>query len=38
VSYCGSQEDYGELKNLLSRHGNASANAAQLVYDFTLEK
>jgi lipid-A-disaccharide synthase len=32
------KQDYGELKNLLSRHGNASAKAAQLVYDFTLEK
>ena len=32
------KKDYADLKNMLSRQGNASAKAAQLVYKFTLEK
>ena len=32
------KKDYADLKNLLSEKGNASAKAAQLIYDFTLGK
>ena len=31
------KKDYADLKNILSEQGNASAKAAQLVYNFTLE-
>ena len=32
------KKDYADLKNLLSEKGNASAKAAQLIYNFTLRK
>jgi len=32
------RKDYADLKNLLSEKGNASAKAAQLIYNFTLRK
>jgi lipid-A-disaccharide synthase len=32
------KKDYADLKNLLSEKGNASAKAAQLIYDFTIGK
>jgi len=32
------KKDYTDLRNLLSEKGNASAKAAQLIYNFTLEK
>lgn len=32
------QEDYFNLKKLLSGGGNASANAAKIIYDFTTKK
>ena len=28
------KEDYSDLKNLLSQGGNASANAAKIIYEF----
>ena len=31
------KNDYKELKNLLSQGGDASANAAKIIYDFTKE-
>ncbi len=31
------QKDYTDLKNLLSKGGNASANAAKIIYDFVNE-
>ena len=31
------RKDYADLKLKLSEQGNASAKAAQIVYDFTLE-
>ena len=32
------KKDYIDLKNLLSQQGNASAKAAQHIYDFTSGK
>ncbi|HEV8270240.1 MAG TPA: lipid-A-disaccharide synthase, partial [Chitinophagaceae bacterium] len=32
------KKDYTDLRNLLSEKGNASAKAAQLIYNFSLEK
>ncbi len=32
------KKDYADLKNILSQEGNASAKAAQLVYNFTSEQ
>jgi lipid A disaccharide synthetase len=32
------KKDYTDLKNILSEKGNASAKAAQLIFDFTLGK
>ena len=34
----GLKKDYADLKNILSEKGNASAKAAQLIFDFTSEK
>jgi len=28
------ESDYAHLKNLLSKGGNASANAAKIIYEF----
>ena len=32
------KKDYADLKNMLSQQGNASAKAAQIVYNYSLEK
>jgi len=32
------KKDYADLKNKLSEQGNASAKAAEIVYDFTSGK
>ncbi|HET9744364.1 MAG TPA: lipid-A-disaccharide synthase [Chitinophagaceae bacterium] len=32
------KKDFADLKNVLSQHGNASAKAAQIVYNYTSEK
>jgi lipid-A-disaccharide synthase len=34
----GLKKDYADLKNILSEKGNASAKAAQLIFDFTSGK